>query len=131
MIKIQGPKLNIPTNAVLTFTVDTGTQQTDPDTGNVSTIKTTVELNASLTELGDKTSDTDQPGLDTRFRNMRGYIMGAIPTGVILNGRVPCIISSQSGTFHFTERLTPFISDIKKILGTPIQGSFQSEGGGN
>ena len=88
-------------------------------------------MNASLTELGNQTKENDQVGLDTRFRSMRGYLLGTIPDGIQLNGRVPCTIGDQSGTFHFTETLTPFKTEIQNVVGgIPIQGSFQTEGGG-
>ena len=131
MFKTFPLNVTLPSNAVLTFTQQGTGTETDPVTGNVTPMVTEVTVNASLTELGDKSTENDQVGLDTRFRTMRGYLLGTLPTGITLKGRVPCTIGDETGTFHFTERLTPFKDEIVSQLGTPIQGSFQTEGGGN
>lgn len=130
MFKTFPLKVKLPQNAVLTFTQQGTGTQTDSVTGNVTAVTTTVDVNASLTELGDKSTENDQIGLDTRFRNMRGYLLGTLPTGIVLKGRVPCTIGTEKGVFHFTERVTPFKAEVVKQLGTPVQGSFQTEGGG-
>ncbi|EKU98035.1 hypothetical protein Lepto7375DRAFT_7294 [Leptolyngbya sp. PCC 7375] len=122
--------VSLPQNAVLTFTQQGSGTETDPATGNVIAVTTEVEVGAALTELGDKTSENDQVGLDTRYRNMRGYLLGTLPAGILLKGRVACTIGDETGTFHFTERISPYKAEIEKLLGTPIQGSFQTEGGG-
>ena len=130
MLKTFPLKVTLPQNAVLTFTQQGTGTETDPSTGNMTAVTAPVEVKASLTELGDKSSEKDQVGLDTRYRNMRGYLLGTLPTGIVLKGRVPCTLGTETGTFHFTERLTPFKEEVEKQLGTPVQGSFQTEGGG-
>ena len=102
--------VTLPSNATLTFTQQGTGTQTDPVTGNVTPVTNDVTVNASLTELGDKTTEEDQVGLDTRYRNMRGYLLGTLPTGIVLKGRVPCTVGDETGTFHFTERISPYKS---------------------
>lgn len=123
--------VRLPSNAILTFTIPGNGTQIDPATGNVLPNTVDVEVNASLTELGDKSTEEEQIGLDSRFRRMRGYLLGNVPSGIILNGRIPCKIGTEEGIFHFTQRISPFRDEIIKQLGIPIQGSFQTEGGGN
>jgi hypothetical protein len=123
--------VSLPSNAILTFTIPGNGTQTDPVTGNVSPNTLDVEVNASLTELGDKSTEEEQIGLDSRFRKMRGYVLGNPPSGIILKGRIPCKIGTEEGIFHFTERISPFRSEIIKQVGIPVQGSFQTEGGGS
>ena len=130
MFKTFSIGVTLPQNAILTFTQQGTGTETDPATGNVTAVTTPIEIKAALTELGDKTGEQNQIGLDTRYRSMRGYLLEKLPADIPLKGRVKCVIGEETGTFHFTERLTPYKAEIEQLLGTPIQGSFQTEGGG-
>ncbi len=117
-------------NATLTFQqIGQGTA-TDPATGNVVAITTPVEIATALTETGNRANQQEQLGLNTTGRQMRGYLLDTPPGDPPYEGRVPCVINGQSGTFHFTERNTPYRAQVIAEIGIPIQGSFQTEGGG-
>lgn len=117
-------------NATLIFQqIDQGTE-TDPATGNVVAETTPVEIAATLTETGNQPHQQEQLGLNTTGRQMRGYLLDTPPGDPPYEGRVPCIINEQSGTFHFTERNTPYREQVIAEVGIPVQGSFQTEGGG-
>lgn len=117
-------------NATLIFQqIGQGTE-TDPATGNVVAVTTPVEIAAVLTETGNRPGQQEQLGLNTTAREMRGYLLDTPPGEAPYEDRVPCVINGQSGTFHFTERNTPYRAQIIAEVGIPIQGSFQTEGGG-
>lgn len=118
-------------NATLTFSQPGTGTVTDPATGNVTANVTEVEVQASLTEnAGNRGNQNDQAGLDTTSRRMRGYLLSTPPGSPPYEGRVPCLINNQKGTFHFTEQNTPYRAEIIAECGIPVQGSFQTEGGG-
>ncbi|MFG6101195.1 hypothetical protein U2F10_03005 [Leptothoe sp. EHU-05/26/07-4] len=119
-----------PANATLTFQqIGQGTT-TDTATGNVVAVTTPIEIAASLTETGNRANQQEQLGPNTTGRQMRGYLLETPPGDPPYEGRTPCTINGQSGTFHFTERNTPYRAQIVAEIGVPIQGSFQTEGGG-
>lgn len=123
--------LTPPANATLVFESPGVGTTTDPATGNVVANVTSVEISASLTETpGNRANQNDQLGLDTTLREMRGYLLETPPGNPPYEGRVACTINNQQGTFHFTEINTPYRAEIVTDCGIPVQGSFQSEGGG-
>ena len=119
-----------PANATLTFQQTGQGTATDPSTGNVVAVTTPVEISASLTETGSQANQQEQIGLNTTGRQMRGYLLDTPPGTPPFEGRVSCTINGQTGTFHFTERNTPYREQIIADCGIPVQGSFQTEGGG-
>ena len=123
--------LNPPANATLTFESPGVGTTTDPATGNVVANVLPVEVSASLTEApGNRVGQNDQLGLDTTLRQMRGYLLETPPGDPPYEGRVACVINNQRGTFHFIETNTPYRAQIVAECGIPVQGSFQTEGGG-
>ncbi|MEM8610406.1 MAG: hypothetical protein AAGF93_00195 [Cyanobacteria bacterium P01_H01_bin.105] len=117
-------------NATLIFQqIGQGTE-TDPATGNVVAVTTPVEIAAVLTETGNRANQEEQLGFNTTGRQMRGYLLDTPPGDPPYEGRTPCTVNGQAGTFHFTERNTPYREQVIAELGIPIQGSFQTEGGG-
>ena len=122
--------LKPPANAILIFQQSGQGTTTDPATGNITVTVVPIEVSASLTETGNRANQEEQLGLNTTGRQMRGYLLETPPGDPPYEGRVNCTINNQSGTFHFTERNTPYREQVITELGIPVQGSFQTEGGG-
>lgn len=129
MIPVFPINVKLPKNAVLIFEINTGSVVVDEVTGNPVNQISEIRLDASLTEIGDRVKEVEQPGLNSDRRFVRGYILDDVPSSVLLEGRIKCEISGKSGIFHFTQRISPLEAEIKKLLGTPVQGYFQTEGG--
>lgn len=122
--------LRLTPNATLTFKVYTGDYTEDPATGNRVPDSTEQTINAAITELGNKAKDSDQVGPNNLGRSIRGYLLTtALPNGAT-GDRVPCTINAEQGFLYFTERVSPYRAELVASLGIPIQGTFQTVGGG-
>jgi hypothetical protein len=119
-----------PANATLYFEVKGTEVVIDPATCNQVLETTLIPITAVLTETGNRNQQEEQLGQNTTFRQLRGYLYEEPPMKQPYRGRVKCEIDCQKGIFHFHERITPYRQTIVKDIGIPVQGSFQTEGGG-
>ena len=137
MIKLPIIKsiVNLEANATAYFEVPDGTFTTEEITLNKIPNYTEAAIEVWLTEIGDRFSGDNEPGLNLTERRVRGYFLTqSLPSNIRASDRVRIVMKTSSGTeearLFFTERFSPLKDTIKQTHGIPFEGFVQVVGGG-
>lgn len=129
------PPITMEKNATVYFEVPDGTYTIDPITQNEKPNYTELTVEAHLVETSITEREDENPGIDQKKVGIRGYLLvTSLPDGIRSSDRVKVVMRNsgtiETGTLFFREKITSMRDNIVATIGIPIEGYFQSTGGG-
>ncbi len=129
------PPITMEENASVYFEVPTGNYIVDPITQNEEPEYTELEVKAHIVETSINERENENAGLDQKKVGIRGYLLvTSLPDGIRSSDRVKVVMRNsgkpEQGTLFFREKITSMRDNIVATIGIPIEGYFQSIGGG-